>query len=199
MLFFSVLSGAIAPWVIIEGIKLLRPDYFRPDNAPYLITGLSVIRLFCDCRYLDEIRYNMCNISGEITLKRKNMKAFISRCVLVAATLYATGLVAEAQLGKNLLNKVVQNASEKQVSVSDEANTNVNANTNVFNGKAYYVSIEKGSARAAGTKDAPMKDIQKAIDSAADGDVIRIAQGNYLGPMDPDKRQICQPRGRMER
>ena len=58
------------------------------------------------------------------------------------------------------------------------------------NGKAYYVSIEKGSARGAGTKEAPMKDIQKAIDSAADGDVIRIAQGNYLGPLDRGWIQI---------
>ena len=134
----------------------------------------------------------MCNISVEITLKRKTMKAFISRCVLVAATLSVTGLVAEAQFGKNLLNKVVQNASEKQVSAPAEANTNVSTGTNAdaFNGKAYYVSIEKGSARGAGTKEAPMKDIQKAIDSAADGDVIRIAQGNYLGPLDRGWIQI---------
>ena len=83
-------------------------------------------------------------------------------------------------------------ASEKQVSAPAEANTNVSTGTNAdaFNGKAYYVSIEKGSARAAGTKDAPMKDIQKAIDSAADGDVIRIAQGNYLGPLDRGWIQI---------
>ena len=96
----------------------------------------------------------MCNISVEITLKRKTMKAFISRCVLVAATLSVTGLVAEAQFGKNLLNKVVQNASEKQVSAPAEANTNVSTGTNAdaFNGKAYYVSIEKGSAREQGQK-----------------------------------------------
>ena len=57
-------------------------------------------------------------------------------------------------------------------------------------GNIYYVNIEKGSARGAGTIEAPMKDIQKAIDSAADGDVIRIAQGNYLGTMDRGWIQI---------
>ena len=52
-------------------------------------------------------------------------------------------------------------------------------NQETTSGNFFYVNIEKGSARGAGTKEAPMKDIQKAIDSAADGDVIRIAQGNY--------------------
>ena len=35
-----------------------------------------------------------------------------------------------------------------------------------------------------------MKDIQKAIDQAADGDLIRIAQGNYLGTLDRGWIQI---------
>ena len=52
------------------------------------------------------------------------------------------------------------------------------------NGNIYYVSLEKGSARAEGTQQAPMKDIQKAIDKATNGDLIRIAQGNYLGTLD---------------
>ena len=63
-------------------------------------------------------------------------------------------------------------------------------NQETTSGNFFYVNIEKGSARGAGTKEAPMKDIQKAIDSAADGDVIRIAQGNYLGTMDRGWIQI---------
>ena len=63
-------------------------------------------------------------------------------------------------------------------------------NQETTSGKIFYVNIEKGSARGAGTIEAPMKDIQKAIDSAADGDVIRIAQGNYLGTMDRGWIQI---------
>ena len=56
-------------------------------------------------------------------------------------------------------------------------------------GNTLYVSTT-GSARGAGTKDAPMKDIQKAIDKAANGDVICIAQGNYLGTLDRGWIQI---------
>ena len=63
-------------------------------------------------------------------------------------------------------------------------------NQETTSGNTFYVNIEKGSARGAGTKEAPMKDIQKAIDSASDGDVIRIAQGNYLGTMDRGWIQI---------
>jgi len=51
------------------------------------------------------------------------------------------------------------------------------------NGNVFYVS-PNGSGRAAGTKDSPLKDIQKAIDKAENGDIIRIAAGNYLGTLD---------------
>ena len=51
-------------------------------------------------------------------------------------------------------------------------------------GTVYYVDCVNGSGRAAGTQDAPMKDIQKAIDKADNGDIIRIAEGNYLGSLD---------------
>lgn len=48
----------------------------------------------------------------------------------------------------------------------------------------FYVSAN-GSGRADGSApDKAMKDIQKAIDNAADGAVIRIAEGNYLGKLD---------------
>ena len=48
----------------------------------------------------------------------------------------------------------------------------------------YYVSTA-GTARANGlTAETPMKDIQKAVDNARNGDIIRIAEGNYLGKLD---------------
>lgn len=56
-------------------------------------------------------------------------------------------------------------------------------------GNTFYVS-NSGSARADGSKAKPMKDIQKAIDKASNGDVIRIAQGNYLGTLDRGWIQI---------
>ena len=57
------------------------------------------------------------------------------------------------------------------------------------NGNVFYVSTN-GSSRAAGTKDAPLKDIQKAVDKAENGDIIRIAGGNYLGTLDQGYVQI---------
>ena len=52
-------------------------------------------------------------------------------------------------------------------------------------GKTIYVSATTGSARADGLSPATaMKDLQKAIDSAQDDDVIYVAEGNYLGNMD---------------
>ena len=51
-------------------------------------------------------------------------------------------------------------------------------------GKTYYVS-SNGTVRAVGIrKTTPVKDLQKAIDMAEDGDTILVAEGNYLGNMD---------------
>lgn len=47
-----------------------------------------------------------------------------------------------------------------------------------------YVCSSRGKARGEGTKESPLKDVQKAIDKASDGDVVRIASGNYLGNLD---------------
>ena len=59
------------------------------------------------------------------------------------------------------------------------------ASAAVATGKTIYVSATTGSARADGLSPATaMKDLQKAIDSAQDDDVIYVAEGNYLGNMD---------------
>lgn len=52
-------------------------------------------------------------------------------------------------------------------------------------GKTFYVSASTGSARADGlSPTTAMKDLQKAIDTAQDNDIIYVAEGNYLGNMD---------------
>ena len=107
------------------------------------------------------------------------------RHVLMAAILLAIGLVAEAQVG-NFLQRAKKTVAEKTNMVAE----NVTSKTLSTTINVLYVSIERGSARAEGTKDAPMKDIQKAVDKAADGDIIRIAQGNYLGNLDRGWIQI---------
>ncbi|MCL2505773.1 MAG: DUF1565 domain-containing protein [Alphaproteobacteria bacterium] len=52
----------------------------------------------------------------------------------------------------------------------------------------FYVHQETGKNSFPGTKKQPFKNIQKAIDTAADGDTIHVAAGNYSGMM--DKGQI---------
>lgn len=49
----------------------------------------------------------------------------------------------------------------------------------------WYVSSATGKNKAAGTTaEAPLKNIQKAIDKAVDGDTIKVAAGNYYGLME---------------
>ena len=56
--------------------------------------------------------------------------------------------------------------------------------------KTWYVSQSSGSNRNEGTREAPLKNIQKAIDLAAPGDVIRVAEGNYFGLLDSGNIKI---------
>jgi len=46
-----------------------------------------------------------------------------------------------------------------------------------------YVSMS-GNNRNEGTKEAPLRNIQRAIDNAVDGSVIHVAEGNYFGTLD---------------
>ena len=49
--------------------------------------------------------------------------------------------------------------------------------------KDIYVSIETGKNKNEGTKEAPLKNLWKALENAADGDTIRLAAGVYPGKM----------------
>ncbi|MDL2286321.1 DUF1565 domain-containing protein [Desulfococcaceae bacterium OttesenSCG-928-F15] len=48
----------------------------------------------------------------------------------------------------------------------------------------FYVNKKVGKNSFEGSKEKPFKNLQKAIDIAADGDVIHVAEGNYCGIMD---------------
>ena len=48
-------------------------------------------------------------------------------------------------------------------------------------GRVWYVSQGTGSNRNEGTRENPLKNIQKAVDLAASGDVVYVAEGNYYG------------------
>ena len=48
-------------------------------------------------------------------------------------------------------------------------------------GRTWYVSQITGSNQNDGSRERPLKNIQRALDLAASGDVIRVAEGNYYG------------------
>ena len=51
-------------------------------------------------------------------------------------------------------------------------------------GKTWYVSRAAGSNSNDGSREKPFKNIQKAINVAASGDVVYVAEGNYYGLLD---------------
>ncbi|MBQ3722133.1 MAG: DUF1565 domain-containing protein [Bacteroidales bacterium] len=65
--------------------------------------------------------------------------------------------------------------------------------TGIPSGEVYYVSIADGSNRAEGTKEAPFKNIQKALDVAPEGSVILVSEGNYFGTLRSGNINIEKP------
>jgi hypothetical protein len=57
----------------------------------------------------------------------------------------------------------------------------------------YYVSNAKGSNKNNGSKTAPFKNIQKAMNVAEDGDVIMVAQGVYYGLLNAGYLEMKKP------
>lgn len=94
-----------------------------------------------------------------------------------------------AQIGK--LKDKLKNTKLKTKTVTKEKTTSNNSQTSSNNkqssndagltGKIWYVSKTTGKNKNAGTKDAPLKNIDKAIKMAQVGDEIYIAGGKYMG------------------
>lgn len=89
-----------------------------------------------------------------------------------------------AQNLRGLGEKVKKATAVNTAVASSNSTSNMQGNTQLSRGTEYFVSQANGTARGEGSKEAPLKDIQKAIDKAANGDVICIAEGNYLGNLD---------------
>ena len=53
----------------------------------------------------------------------------------------------------------------------------------IASAKDYYVSLSRGKNKNPGTKEAPLKNLWKALSVAKTGDVIRLSEGNYPGRM----------------
>ena len=56
-----------------------------------------------------------------------------------------------------------------------------------------YVNKETGKNRNDGSKTMPLKNIQKAVDIAEPGALIRVAEGNYFGNLDNGNIKITKP------
>ncbi|MDD4142479.1 MAG: hypothetical protein PHR20_06810 [Bacteroidales bacterium] len=115
--------------------------------------------------------------------------------LLLSILIMVCSIDANAQLGnlggkiKSTVNAANTSSNSKTSStskVSGASNTSSASQSaaTITNGNSWYVCLATGSARGEGTKDSPVKDIQKAIDKASNGDVICIAEGNYLGNLD---------------
>lgn len=91
------------------------------------------------------------------------MKSVISRALLAMACVLAFGLTAQAQANEK--ERGAEGANSEEATV-------------------LYVSVKRGSNRKDGSISTPLKDLQKAIDVAPEGAIIRVAEGNYLGSLD---------------
>jgi hypothetical protein len=66
-------------------------------------------------------------------------------------------------------------------SLTAMAGTNIAQIQNPGSGKVIYVSAKNGENKNPGTKEQPVKDIDKAMKMVADGDTIVVAEGIYSG------------------
>jgi len=129
------------------------------------------------------------------------MKAF--RITAVVALILSTCAAVNAQVNLKALKEKAQNAAKKGLENVTGGNTGTGSSATTSTsplsgalknaasalpapkGKTFYVSASTGSARADGlSATSAMKDLQKAIDTAEDNDIIYVAEGNYLGNLD---------------
>lgn len=110
--------------------------------------------------------------------------------IMVSSPSYGQGLKGLVGKAKDAATKKIEQTAKTGKSdvgktVSEAVNNKTTSMVSAGKGKTYYVSVTTGSARADGlTPATAMKDLQKAIETAQDNDVIYVAEGNYLGNMD---------------
>ncbi len=97
----------------------------------------------------------------------------IAVIIVLAVTVPVNAQFGLGKLGKKAKKKVAITATSSAKKQQSSAKAS--------DGKEWYVSIKTGKNRNKGTKDSPMKNIQKAINKAQNEDIIRVAEGNYLG------------------
>lgn len=117
--------------------------------------------------------------------------------IVFYALAIALAIPSQAQMA-NVLKKAVQQTASKateRVANSNPGATSTSTSTrvNATSGKTYYVSQTTGSNRNDGSKDAPYKNLQKALDEAEAGATILVAEGNYYGLLNKGNIIITKP------
>ncbi len=135
----------------------------------------------------------------------------LSAMILGMALIFSTGAPASAQSLKDITKKAKEAAAQKIRMETDRAVTNTKekaaqtvedvvkgaadntvatlsgsggAAGNENNGAKWYVSSTGSNKNDGKSPETPLKNVQKALDEAQDGDVIMVAEGNYTGTLD---------------
>ncbi|MBN2650505.1 MAG: right-handed parallel beta-helix repeat-containing protein [Prolixibacteraceae bacterium] len=133
----------------------------------------------------------------------KNIKITFLVFSMVLMSIAVYGQVIN-KLGKRIVNNTERTVTDKaekaaKNAVNNSANENEEANafsgkeenenkssafdTGVDNSTILYVSKQKGNNKNDGSKEAPLKNIDKAINIASPGDEIRVTGGVYMGTL----------------
>ncbi|MBO4263934.1 MAG: hypothetical protein J5871_04570 [Bacteroidales bacterium] len=109
----------------------------------------------------------------------------IFRFTASMALLMAATFAGHAQLNlKDLGNKAknaIQGTSASAPAQGKQAKSSSSPYLN--NGKTWYVSTSGSNKNDGLSAASPLKNLQKAIDNAENGDVVLVAEGNYLGTL----------------
>ena len=91
---------------------------------------------------------------------------------------------AEDAAKKGVKNAADNASSKKSKSSSSNVPEGRSGGAKAGNGSTWYVSGTGSNKNDGRSPETPYKNVQKALDEAADGDVICVATGNYTGTLD---------------
>lgn len=138
------------------------------------------------------------------------MKKTIKKFAFILLGLMVISSGANAQVlkkigekAKEATNQTINRGSQQEQKVGTSQSTqqeqktpNTVSSTQVgktfASGKTLYVSVDNGSNRNDGSKAAPLKDLQKALDMAENGTTIKVSEGNYLGALNAGYIEISK-------
>jgi len=117
------------------------------------------------------------------------MKRLLS--IIIVAAMVA--IPSNAQLLKNLGKSVSSNQKTESTQPEAQSGKQTSASQPATAAKTLYVSKATGKNKNDGSKEAPLKNIQKAVDMAEPGTMILVAEGNYFGNLDCGTIDIRKP------